>query len=277
MTQEYPEGLTIAKGRFQLTRLLRGEDRDGLWLATDREANREVWVTIRRMRPMPHHFKLLTFSAYGIRPPLYVGEPDAYEAGGEYLERADLVFVDEIPKGQTIADVGRLDMREAAQLGIDLCDVVVDWAAACDGYIYKGLRPETIFVSGATGARRFTGATPRPYLMLGIETNGFECIRGGYPSPPFDPPYEELSPAPHDALFTVALLVWYAVTGIHPFDVPGSSTDSNIWAGNRHPYDGPAALGPILDRALVAERTERCSVDEFKAALAALLASDEGS
>ena len=117
MMQQFPEGLTVANGRFRLTTLVRGVPPDGLWRASDRECGPDVWVTIRRAMPTPERMKLMTFSAYGIRPPLYVGAPDAYAPDDEYGPREYFVIVDEIPIGLSLAEVGRLDAREATEAG----------------------------------------------------------------------------------------------------------------------------------------------------------------
>lgn len=268
--QRFPEGLTVANGRFRLTSLVRGVPPDGLWQSSDRESGSDVWVTIRRVRPTPERVKLMTFSAYGIRPPLYVGPPDAYTSDDEYGPREYFVIVDEIPIGLSLVEVGRIDAREATELGIDLCNVITDWAAARDGHVLRGLRPETVFMSGAAGARRFTAATPRPYFMLGNE-----APYGGYPYPSFDPPSMDSQPSPHDALFTLALIVWYAVTGNHPYDIPQTNMDRNLWEDKRLSFDGPEALGHVLESALVADPASRISIDGFRAALEALLLSRE--
>jgi len=268
MTQQFPEGLTVANGRYRLTKLLRGVEPDGLWLATDGELGIDVWVTLRNARPKQVLVDKLTFSAYGVAPPLYVGPPDAYRLGDDHVPSAFVAVIDKIPEGRSIAEVGRLDVREALQLGIDLCDVITDWAAARGGYVLHGLRPETVFVSETTGTRRFTGATPRPYYMLGDEPP-----YGAYPYPSFTTPTDDPEPAPHDALFVVALLIWYAVTGIHPYVIPDTNMRSNQWEDKRLPFDGPQPLGQLLERALVADPALRISVADFKSGLAALLAS----
>jgi hypothetical protein len=259
----YPEGVSVGGGRFRLERRLRGWHRDGLWLASDRQRNREVWVTIRRFDCSEVRRRKFTFHALGIAAPLYVGPPDLDREDGEEMRNAHCCIVDEIPEGDDLASVGRLSYREAIQLGCDLCDVVADWASA-DGYILRGLRPETIFVS--KGSRRFTGATPRPLFLLGNQ-NEFDA----YPSLSFDPPpwgpNEFDQP---DAVFIVALLIWWALTGIHPYVIPGTDTERNELDDRRLPFDGPAPLGDLLERALVADRATRIGLDRFRAELAQL-------
>ena len=263
MTQ-FPEGLGIGRGRFRLERLLRGTPSDGLWTATDHERDREVWVTLRYARHTQARAEKLGFKAFGIPAPLYIGPPDLYTPNGESVRDAHVCVVDDIPDGVDLARIGRLPLGDGIQLGIDLCEVVATWAAAADGCILRGLRPETIFVSAES--HRFTGATPRPYFLLGNQ-NEFDA----YPSISFDPP----APGPYeierrDAVFTVALLLWWVVTGVHPYVIRGTDTDRNEWEDHRLPFDGAAPLGHVLERALVADPAARSDLDELRSSLVRL-------
>ena len=258
---EYPENLGIADGRFRLKKLIRGWSINGLWVATDQQRERDVWVTIRRMGPNHALAKKLDVQAFGIPAPLYIGPPDLYTPDGQEARKIHFCVVDEIPAGEELANVGRLSPSAAIQLGRDLCEVVATWAAVADGYILRGLRPETIFVS--TDTRRFIGATPRPYLMLGNQ-NEFDA----YPSLSFDPP--TLGPWEidrHDAVFTVALLIWWSVTGVHAYAVPGDSVENNAFFDRRLPFDGPPSLGNVLERALVSDPAKRIDLEQLRAGL----------
>ena len=77
----------------------------------------------------------------------------------------------------------------------------------------------------------------------------------------FDPPglgHYELDVC--DAVFTVALLVWWGVTGVHPYMIPGADYERNELEDRRVPFDGPVPLGKLLERALVADRDTRGGV-----------------
>ena len=93
MMQRFPEGLTVSDGRFRLTTLLRGVSQTGLWIATDQKRNVDVWVTLRHVAPTKDRLDKLTFSAYGIPPPLYIGSPDVYTVGDEDVRDSCLVIV----------------------------------------------------------------------------------------------------------------------------------------------------------------------------------------
>jgi hypothetical protein len=263
----FPEGLSVANGRFRLTSLQRGLPHNGVWFATDTETTNTVITTLRYVRYTEERRRKLSFSAYRISKPLFVGPPDLYQVGGETVRDAHMCVVDEIPAGNELGQVGRIGPLEAAALGVALCDVITTWAASCDGYVLRGLRPETIFMQGVPGARALTGIIPRPYFLLG-NRNSFEA----YPDLTFDPPsldtYELDS---HDGLFTIALLIWYAVTGRHPYEISGTDIENNECHDIRIPFEGPPALGTTLERALLADRRSRISISEFRDSLCVLL------
>lgn len=262
MTQ-FPEELEVADGRFRLVRLVRGAYHNGVWSAVDRERDRNVWVTLCHARHSSARARLLDFRAFGVAAPLYIGPPDLYSPGGEHVRDAHFCVVDEIPDGEELAGIPVLETQDAIHLGLALCDVVTSWAAALDGYILRGLRPETIFVAAD---RRFTAATPRPYFLLG-NRNEFDA----YPSLSFDPPtpgrYQFTS---NDAVFTVALLIWWSATHVQPYEKAGTDTERNQCEDRRVPFAGDAKLGAVLERALVADPGARLDVDQLRGQLARL-------
>ena len=72
-------------------------------------------------------------------------------------------------------------------------------------------------------------------------------------------------------MFTLALVVWWAITGAHPYIIPGTSTDKNLFEDRRIPFDGPRPLGALLEAALVAEVEHRIELEALKAGFIALL------
>lgn len=73
---EFPEGMTVAQGRFTLRTLLRGEPLEGLWSAAEGARDTAAWVTLRHLRASRDRNRILRFSSYGIQAPLYIGAPD---------------------------------------------------------------------------------------------------------------------------------------------------------------------------------------------------------
>jgi hypothetical protein len=261
---EYPTGITVDGGRYRLDSLLRGSLHQGLWRASRLSSEPgTVLVTFRHLRYKPRLAALLCFSAPGIPAPLYLGVPDAFGDDGSEVQQEHFCVVDEQPSGIDLASAGRLTLEEAAALGISLCDVISGWASALDGTVTRGLRPETIFVTGSAGKRRFSGATPRPFFLLGNDD-----MISPYPRLSFDPPAAstfEFSVS--DALFTVAMILWYAFTGTHPYLTPGTDLERNIWTDHRVPFVGPQVLGDVLESSLIAEPDSRVSIDVFRTRL----------
>jgi hypothetical protein len=256
---EFPEGMTVAQGRFTLRALLRGEPLEGLWSASEGARDAAAWVTLRCLRASPDRNRILRFSSYGIEAPLYIGAPDIEAEHRDYY----FCVVDAAPTGTALARAGRLSEREGARLGVALCDVVASWAAGSAGMIFAGLHPETVYLDER---RRFVCAVPRPHLLLGLQDSFY-----GDRNISFAPPgYSGSLMGPRDAVFTVALLVWWAVAGAQPYVIAGTDAEANAFNDRRVPFDGPAVLGAILDRALVADPDRRIGLDELRTAFGTL-------
>jgi hypothetical protein len=256
---EFPEGMTVANGSFTLRALLRGEPFEGLWSAAAGVRDAAAWVTLRRLRASPDRDRILRFSSYGIEAPFYIGAPDIE------VEHRDYYFcvVDAAPTGTALARAGGLSEREGARLGVALCDVVASWAAGSAGMVFSGLHPETVYLDEQ---RRFVCAVPRPHFLLGLQHSFY-----GYRNISFDPPgYSGSLMGARDAVFTVALLVWWAVAGAQPYDIAGTDPEANAFEDRRVPFDGSPALGAILDRALVADPDRRIGLDKLRTAFGTL-------
>jgi hypothetical protein len=256
---EFPEGMTVAQGRFTLRALLRGEPLEGLWSAAERDRDAAAWVTLRCLRASPDRNRILSFSSYGIEAPLYIGPPDIEAKHRAYY----FCVVDAAPTGTALAHAGRLSEREAARLGVALCDVVASWAAGSAGMIFAGLHPETVYLDEQ---RRFLRAVPRPHFLLGLQDSFY-----GYRNISFAPSgYSGSLMEVRDAVFTVALLVWWAVAGAQPYVIAGTDPEANAFNDRRVPFDGSAALGAILDQVLVADPDRRIGLDDLRTAFATL-------
>jgi hypothetical protein len=129
--------------------------------------------------------------------------------------------------------------------------------------VFSGLHPETVYLDEQ---RRFVCAVPRPHFLLGLQHSFY-----GYRNISFDPPgYSGSLMGARDAVFTVALLVWWAVAGAQPYDIAGTDPEANAFEDRRVPFDGSPALGAILDRALVADPDRRIGLDKLRTAFGTL-------
>ena len=213
--------------------LLRGEPLEGLWSAADGDRDAAAWATLRCLRASPDRNRILRFSSYGIEAPLYIGAPDIEAKHRDYY----FCVVDAAPTGTALARAGRLSEREAARLGVALCDVVASWAAGSAGMIFAGLHPETVYLDER---RRFVCAVPRPHLLLGLQIASTATAT----SHSLPPGYSGSLMGPRDAVFTVALLVWWAVAGATPMTSPARTPKRTLFHDRRVPFDGPRHWAP---------------------------------
>jgi hypothetical protein len=132
-----------------------------------------------------------------------------------------------------------------------------------------GLNPETIFVAGEYGNRFYAGATPRSFQMLG--SDGMGAV---YSSEYFEPPTQSMYDRGADELvYTVALLIWFALLKTHAFRVgPSYKDENNMWNDVRAPFTGPPELGRLLEAVLVSDVEKRMKAPELREELAKLAA-----
>ena len=263
----YPQGQTLDRGRFVFRELLGGARREGLWSGEQLEPDRRrVVISFMSTQLSEQLESLLHCEVSGLASLLFVGSPDEYAPPKVQTRSRDLAVVEARPQGCPLADAGQLTPQEALRLGLGLCDTIREWAD--QARITCGLRPETVYVVDEPGGRQFAGATPRAYLFLG---NYFRY--GKFSPEPYDPPTPNwvMDVAPDDALFTVALLIWFALLGEHAYDLPEHpDIHNNIWEDVRRPVTGPPELGRILEAVLMSDFEKRMKTDEFRSELVKL-------
>lgn len=259
-TRTYLRTASFDHGKYRLRHLLRGGEQDGLWL--DDQASPPAWITHRRLRHDPRLDQQVSYSVAGITTLRFIGAPDPDRAtrSDEYT-----AFVEDAPIGVPLSQTGNLNEEETAVLGTALCDLIVRWAAACGGSVISGLRPETIFLVGMPGERRFSVAAPRSYYLLSdMGRYGHELV------PYVDPPTLASFYSLQDGLFVVALNLWIAHTGIHPYQLPGDTIENHMSNDRRSTFPFASRLGTLLERVLVADAAKRPSIDEFREELSRL-------
>lgn len=247
MTSEFEanfRGVTLDSGRIVVVQSI-----DGGWRGRQR-GGRDVLVVFRDMRIHPKLEELLRYEVPGLAKLAFFGHPDVGD---------EVAIAEEEPDGDTLAHVGTLSEFETIQLGIDLCELALAWAARRDE-LTIGLRPETVYLAGVAGARRFSGATPRTELLRSGETDPFEAPTQGYSSYTAD-----------DIGFLVARILWIALLGEDPYKFAGHLNDyDNIWHDRRANWTGPPELGRLLEQVLVVQN--RLPVTKFRDALRELQA-----
>ncbi len=242
---------------------------NGLWRGERRHpTRREVIFAFRSsLRRTDELDELLQYDVPGLAPLFFIGPPDGYKCPDwRRLQGGELVVIEARPEGAHLLEAGRLSRNEIVRLGLGLCDTILAWSV--QARITGGLRPETVYVVGSPGKRRFAGAIPRSFFILG---NSERCA--AFSHEPYDPPigayFADL--AVDDEVFVVALLLWFALLGEHAYAVPGHpSLDNNMWDDIRLPFTGPSELGRLLEAVLVADADRRMKAGEFREELARL-------
>ena len=260
-SSDYPKGCTLDGGAYVFLDSP-AERGDGLWSGKQLGPSpRPVVIAFRWFDISEDLVDLLRREVPGIAPLLYIGSPDGYRRPTDEVHRAwDVAIVEAKPEGHHLGESGRLTAGEVVRLGLGLCDTIQSWASRFP--ITQGLRPETVYVTGDHGNRRYSGSTPRAALVLGYGPSYW-----AFPGETYDPPAANttIDIALDDALFTVAMILWFALLGEHPYKLPDRpSIDDNIWEDRRRPFTGPPELGRLFDRVLVADIDKRMKTHEFK-------------
>lgn len=265
-SDKYPLGQTLDNGNYVFRELLGGVLSEGLWRGTSRNLpERQVVITFRSNLLASQDLRsLLDYEVPGIAPLLFVGSPDGYRLPSLRSDPGwQFSAVELRPLGTSLHDIGALNHREVIRLGIGLCNTILAWDDRAS--ITRGLRPETVYVTGKAGDRCFSGSTPRCAFLLNnagmYRAFSRDCYR-----PPADNDYMEI--AVDDEVFVVGLLMWFALHREHAYAVPGHPNQhDNIWEDVRHPFTGPPELGRLFDAVLVADPDKRIKAAEFRVEL----------
>lgn len=265
----YPCGSTLDGGEYVFRKLLGGVPMAGVWHGTAQSnTDRDVVITYRsNLHRSPELESWLGYEVPGLAPLLFMGSPDGHELPQRAGEPGwQLAVVELRPPGLTLQDSEPLNETELVRFGIGLCDTILSWNQRA--LITRGLRPETVYVAGQSGARYYAGATPRSSFLLS-NSGMYRAFSTDCYNPPSDNDYLEI--AVDDEIFVVGLLLWFAFHRQHAYDVSGHpNQDDNIWEDIRHPFTGPPELGRLLEAVLVADPDKRMKAREFRDELAQL-------
>lgn len=257
----FPIGSTLRDGSIAITEILGGQPMCGRYRATFTDGPERLLVTTssRQRVEAAQQMTALALTQARVAHLVWIG-PFESELG-----RLD-AMVEEEPAGAPISARSLWTVREAITLCGQLADALGELHEY--GWIVRGLRPELTYADGA----ELTAVAPRHELFMMTATPP------SYGVPPvFDRTY--LAPellvnrpaSPASDVFSVCAMLAELVTGTHPFgDAGGFAMVERMVAGEREPWAGPAALGPLLDRGLAKDPARRPSVAELAAELARL-------
>lgn len=267
--RKFPHGLTFA-GRYRIV------DRSvirGIWHGTDAQAPlRDVWITFGRgSRWLSNEQrKLMEADIPGAPRLLFAGPPDGYRFP-KPPDTPDWQFanVQHPIDGVRLPATTVLSASEAVSVGVSLCQMLIAWDRV--GKVHCGLHPETIFVTGTDGARRFAGAMPNRFLLC---SKTFTFIGEHSYLPPLDE-FDGLHLPIEHAVVTVALILWYATTHEFAFDVNPAFDypDWELWDARRKTYPGAPELGRLLHAAMHSDVSKRMKAGELLVELQQLAAT----
>lgn len=202
-------------------------------------------ATIATSRGWPASMRpVLDFQADGIAPMVTYGELR------EPRHQGYTVFgvVEELPDGRTLEEVvskQTLSPSEACSLALQIAEPVRKAHAA--GHELSGIRPELVYVRrGGTGVD-----------LSAIAHRGQAVIDATYCGEAVcSPPVFPANFSSRNDTKGLAQLIWFALTGGHPFVAPHEFGERKAWReleygkARQQPWTGPEIFGPLLERVM---------------------------
>ncbi len=260
----YPCGGRLAGAR--LVDVLAQNDCEGRYVAAmvDGRRWRPAVVTAVAMKEAlrPDIQAIIDFSEAGVAPELARGVLEHPRQSGFRLRGC----VEAMPAGETLEsriERGPIPMGAAIAIAKEVGVVVL--RAERRGHELGAIRPELVYVAERAGEFSLTGILHRgPALARATYAGEGPLVWPLYPS--------DFS-SPNDVV-GLAQLVWFMVTGTHPWYAPEHVRWQLAWdfrqesKRRRQPWTGPASLGPLLERVLFDAGGQAMSMTEFLGRLA---------
>ncbi|HZE06460.1 MAG TPA: serine/threonine-protein kinase, partial [Solirubrobacteraceae bacterium] len=258
--------------RYRLTRRLGTGAFGTVWMARDERLDRDVAVKIlARERIVGGRFEREARAAARLSHPAIV---TLYEAA---VDDEGAYLVSELVRGTTL-DVllseGRLSDRDIVSVGITLCDALEH--AHGQGVVHRDVKPSNVLVPDAPataeqvakltdfGVARVVGGDSLTITGDVIGTLAYMAPEQA----------EGLEAGPAADLYSLALVVYEALTGVNPLAQGATQRSRRLGAHlpplRRQRRDLPRALGLGIDLALRPRPRERGTVAEFREALRAV-------
>jgi serine/threonine-protein kinase len=166
--------------------------------------------------------------------------------------------------GERLRAEGRLPVREAVRIGVELADILA--RAHARGVAHRGLEPAHVYLVGDARAVRLAGFG----LAAAFESAPATRALDAPPSPYLAPEQVRGEHADHRAdFYALGAVLWHAVTG----DAPGAPPDAK-----RFPEDTPPVVRHLLLALLSEDPGARpAALSEFARALREILAIPEAA
>lgn len=247
--EPYPCGGTIGRDGPRIVETIQQNQYQGRYVTIYRDGSewRRGLATVATSKGWKSAIQpVLDFAGPGVAPLVRAGE--LYDPRRQGY--TPLGLVEAWPDGRDLDAVIRDHPRDLpTTLGLALEVAAVATRAHARGHQLGGIRPELIFVREDAGGLALTQIAHRGPAVIS-QYYGGEAIL-------FPSVYAADFSSPDDAT-GLAQVVWYMLTGGHPFLAPENLRWDDSWQHFRHkmrsrqPWTGPAALTPVFERALFA-------------------------
>jgi serine/threonine protein kinase len=260
--------------RYRLQKRLGSGAFGTVWAARDERLERDVAVKfVPRERVVGGRFEREARAAARLSHPAIV---TLYEAA---IDDDGAYLVSELVRGGTLTkalDAGKLSDREILQIGITLCDALSH--AHAESVIHRDVKPSNILLPGRSGRGSNAGAPAAKLTDFGVARviGGDSLTRTGdvlgtaaYMAPE---QAEGRGAGPEADLFSLALVLYEALTGVNPVRTTGSAIRARRLGAHLPPLrrqrrDLPRELGAGIDLALRPRPRERGTLEELSRAL----------
>jgi hypothetical protein len=259
----------VVLGRYRLRRRLGTGGFATVWMAHDERLDREVAVKILpRTGVNGGRFEREARAAARLAHP---GIVTLYEAA---VDDEGAYLVSELVHGTTLDKLlaaGRLSDRDVVEIGIALCDALAH--AHAHGVVHRDVKPSNVLVpdrptTPAQIARLTDFGVARVVGGDTLTRTGDVIGTAAYMAPE---QAEGLPAGPAADLFSLALVLYEALSGVNPVGRTGTSVrraGMHLPPLRRQRRDLPRELGRVIDLSLRPRPGERGTIDELRAALA---------
>jgi hypothetical protein len=258
--------------RYRLYRRLGTGGFGTVWMAHDERLERDVAVKILpRERVVGGRFEREARAAARLSHP---GIVTLYEAS---VDDEGAYLVSELVRGSTLnalLESGRLSDQDIVRIGVVLCDALEH--AHGEGVVHRDVKPSNILVPSQP---------PSPSQVAKLTDFGVARVMGGdtltetgdvigtlaYMAPE---QAEGLEAGPSADLYSLAIVLYEALTGVNPVRVPGGTARPRRLGTflpplRRQRRDLPSELGQGIDMALRPRPRERGRISDLRRALMA--------
>ena len=261
-------------GRYRLTKQLGSGAFGTVWSARDERLDRDVAVKILPRERVNHQrFEREARAAARLQHPAIV---TLYEAA---VDDEGAYLVSELVRGRTLdylLERGKLSDREILEIGIGLCEALDH--AHYQGVIHRDVKPSNILVAGrasAAGSRAKLTDFGVAHVVGGDALTRTGDVIGtlAYMAPE---QAEGREVSPSSDLYSLALVLYEALTGVNPLGHSGHGRRGRRLAGfvppiRRQRRDLSRELGAGIDQALRPRPVERGTLAELRAAMLSAL------